>query len=121
MSEVTEKRRENSRKARAVYQSQASLRAEKVVKYWDDNSGDVTLSDLSAAFGISERTARRYLKSAGRQLPPQQRRQLDMEKVERAHRLFSVSGNKSEVARQMGCAVSQVWRYLQIPVEKVDK
>ena len=119
MSEVTEKRRENSRKARAVYQSQASLRAEKVVKYWDDNSGDVTLSDLSAAFGISERTARRYLKSAGRQLPPQQRRQMDMNKVRRAKRLYSELGNKSEVARQMKCSRRQIGRYLAVSLENV--
>lgn len=120
MSEVIEKRRANSRKAREVYQCHASLRAEKVINYWDSTSGAATLSDLAARFGISERTARRYLKSAGRELPPQKRRQTDLEKVRRAHRLYSELGNKSEVARQMKCSRRQVGRYLQLAVEKVS-
>ena len=120
MSEVREKRRANSRKAREVYQSQTGSRAEQVIRYWDLKSGQVSLSELSSEFGISERTVRRYLKSAGRELPPQKRRQIDIEKVRRAHCLFAEHENKSEVARQMGCSVSQVWHYLQIPVEKVD-
>lgn len=120
MSVVTKKRRENSQKARAVYQSQVVSRAEQVIRYWDDHSGEVTLSDLSVKFGVSERTARRYLNSAGRELPPQKRRQTDIEKVRLAHRLFAEHGNKAKVSRLMGMSSKQVSRYLQMPVEKVE-
>ncbi|MDE2674714.1 MAG: DeoR family transcriptional regulator [Paracoccaceae bacterium] len=118
MSKVTEKRRENSRKAREVYQFQTGSRAEQVVSYWDEKSGKATLSELSQRFGISERTARRYLNAAGRSLPPQKRRQIDMEKVREAHRLYSELGNKSAVARAMNCSRRQVGRYLQIAIDE---
>ena len=63
---------------------------------------------------VSERQIYRYLKAVGIVLPPQKRKQMDMNKVRRAKRLYDELGNKSEVARRMECSVTQIYRYLKV-------
>lgn len=104
----------NTETARKVYSEQAAQRREAVIKAWEREYPDVSVKGLATRFGVSERQIYRYLKDAGIVLPPQKRRQMDMNKVRRAKRLYGELGNKSEVARRMKCSVTQVSRYLKV-------
>lgn len=106
----------NTHPARAASSKKAAVRCDAVIKAWQRDYPDVSVKGLATRFGVSERQIYRYLKVGGIVLPPQKRRQLDMNKVRRAKRLYSELGNKSEVARQMKCSVTQVSRYLKVVI-----
>lgn len=100
--------------ARAARSKKAALRAASVIKAWESEYPNVSVKGLSQRFGVSERQIYRYLKTAGIVLPPQKRKQMDINKVRRAKQLYSELGNKSEVARRMECSVTQVSRCLKV-------
>lgn len=109
----------NTQPACAANSKKAALRCEQVIKAWECAYPDVSVKGLATRFGISERQIYRYLKVGGIVLPQQKRRQMDMNKVRRAKRLYSELGNKSEVARQMKCSRRQIGRYLAVSLENV--
>lgn len=107
----------NTQPAIKARSEQSCARCEAVIKAWECEYPDVSVKGLATRFGLSERQIYRYLKSGGIVLPPQKRRQMDMNKVRRAKRLYSELGNKSEVARQMKCSRRQIGRYLAVSLE----
>ena len=112
----TKTRHEILQHARAAYSEKVNKLAANVVSYFDEQY-PISAKDVAAHFSIGERRVYRYLKKAGRQLPPQQRRKIDMEKVKQAHRLHDKLQNKAAVARQMKCSAMQVARYLKISAD----
>ena len=102
--------------ARAVYAESAKRLARSVVEYFDRQYPDVTAAAIARHFQIDTRRVYRYLKDAGRKFAPKPKRQIDMEKVRRAHRLYAHIQNKSEVARIMGMSRSRITEYLKMEV-----
>lgn len=91
-------------------------RKAKVVRLWQKHYPDVTVEDVARLTGFSYRTIYRYLEEAGEPLPPRRFRQLDMNKVKRAHKLFAIHKKKAKVARIMGMTRQRITAYLKMEI-----
>lgn len=101
------------------HQAREARKAE-VVSIWEQHYPHITVEKVCEMTGLSYRTIYRYLEESGQPLLPKQAtRKIDMEKVKRAHELFSEHGNKSQVARIMGMSRHQIIHYLKLPVDDV--
>ncbi len=88
-------------------------RKNQVVNLWKEKYPRITINEVKALTGLSERTIYRYLKEAGLSLPPRAGRPKNWEKIKRAHQLYKIHQNKSEVARIMKMSRKQITRYLK--------
>lgn len=91
-------------------------RKAKVVRIWQKHYPDITVAEVEKLTGWSYRTIYRYLQEADQPLPPKRVRQVDMNKVKRAHVLFKKHGKKAKVARIMGMSRRQITTYLKMEI-----
>lgn len=91
-------------------------RKAKVVRLWQKHYPDITVPEVEQLTGLSYRTIYRYLQEAGEPLPPRRFRQVDMNKVRRAHALFKKHGKKAKVARIMGLTRRTITTYLKMEI-----
>lgn len=91
-------------------------RKAKVLRIWKKHYPDIKVEDVANLTGLSYRTIYRYLSEAGQPLPPKKSRQLDTDKVKRAHHLFAKHGKKAKVARIMKMSRQRINAYLKMKV-----
>lgn len=92
-------------------------RKQEVVKIWKERYPDITVAEMEKLTGLSYRTIYRYLQEAGCPLPPKRKKQIDMRKVKRAHKLYDKHGKVAKVARIMNMSKRQIHRYLKIKIK----
>ena len=92
-------------------------RKQEAVKIWEERYPDITISEMEQLTGWSYRTIYRYLQEAGCPLPPKRKKQIDMRKVKRAHKLYKKHGKVATVAQIMDMSERQIHRYLKIKIK----
>lgn len=113
------KRQRNARKARAEYQQQRDSRADQAVRMYETEQPDITVAQIAARLGVTEKSVYRYLEAAGIELKPQKRRGKNWANIRRAHQLHHEEGKgNNEIARIMGISSSQVSRYLNTEISE---
>lgn len=92
-------------------------RKQQVIDFYNARYPHISIADIEKETGHSYRTIYRYLSEAGLPLPPRKQRQVDIDKVRQAHKLYAEHQNKSKVARIMKMSPRQIGRYLDMSVE----
>lgn len=105
-------RSEQLAKARATYSAKVSSQAAAVVSYYDSLYPCVSVKGIAAHFGISSWRVYRYLKSAGRSLPPRRQNPL-IDKVISYFDERYPNIKVSEIAMHFGISERTVRRYLK--------